>query len=188
MCSIRIRNLRCALILNERRKSEKKKFGREKPGKRVKYLPKGQTWQLCGKVFRKKKTRLGKEAKKVSRTHSLFRIYLKTTLERNEKNVSRDARLRPQNTQTGSCSVVSPTVLNHHHHHHHHLTRRGGREREEAIRWRDKKRERSSCVFVLRVCARSLLSRLSLIISRCCNSAEEAQHRGNEDTESFGNS
>ena len=41
----------CTIILNERRKSEKKKFGRREKRKRVKYLPKGQTWQLCGKVF-----------------------------------------------------------------------------------------------------------------------------------------
>ena len=51
MCSIRIRNLRYALILNERRKSEKKSSEEKSPRKRVKYLPKGQTWQLCGKVF-----------------------------------------------------------------------------------------------------------------------------------------
>ena len=174
-----------------------KKKRKKKPAKKSKISPEGTDVAALRKsllLIKKDETWKRSEIRFRSQINSLFRIYLKTTLfERNEKNVfsRRWPAKTHENTRRGkSCSVVSPTVLNHHRHHHHHLTRRGGREREEAIRWRDKKRERerSSCVFVLRLCARSLLSRLSPIISRCCNSAEEAQHRGNEDTESFGNS
>ena len=142
-----------------------------------------------------KKTTLGKEALRGFAQIRLSR--LKNDAERNEKKCLEQRSRQPRETTQGaSCSVVSPTVLNHHHHHHHHLTREEGeRENEnEAIRWRDKKRararERIRCVFVLLLCAAlSLLSRLSPIISRCCNRAEEAQHRGNEETELlFGNS
>ena len=169
------------------KKKRKKKVRKRKAREKEKNISRRDRRGSFAEKSSKKKTRLGKEALRGFRSQIRFFASQKR-LWNEMKKMSLETLACALKTQHGSCSVVSPTVLNHHHHHHHHLTRRGGREREEAIRWRDKKRERSSCVFVLRVCARSLLSRLSLIISRCCNSAEEAQHRGNEDTESFGNS
>ena len=133
-----------AIIRNEKKK-RKKKFGREKPAKKSKISPEGTDVAALRKsllLIKKDETWKRSEIRFRSQINSLFRIYLKTTLfERNEKNVfsRRWPAKTHENTRRGkSCSVVSPTVLNHHHH----LTRRGGREREEAIRWRDKKRER----------------------------------------------
>jgi len=64
MCSIRIRNLRYALILNERRKSEKKKFGREKPAKKSKISPEGTDVAALRKSLLKKRRDLEKKRKR----------------------------------------------------------------------------------------------------------------------------
>ena len=132
------------------KKKRKKKVRKKRKAKKSKISPEGTDVAALRKsllLIKKDETWKRSEIRFRSQINSLFRIYLKTTLfERNEKNVfsRRWPAKTHENTRRGkSCSVVSPTVLNHHrHHHHHHLTRRGGREREEAIRWRDKKRER----------------------------------------------
>ena len=73
-----------AIIRNEKKK--RKKSSEEKSlRKRGKYLPKGQTWQLCGKVSLKR--RLGKEARGVWLKFASHLI--KNDADQNEKNVSR---------------------------------------------------------------------------------------------------
>ena len=80
MCSIRIRNLRCALIRNERRKSEKKKFGREKPAKKSKISPEGTDVAALRKSLLKKRRHL---EKKLLRGFAQIRLSKK---RRNEMN------------------------------------------------------------------------------------------------------
>jgi hypothetical protein len=84
MCYIRIRNPSDAIIFSQREEKAKKKGRKRKAReKRVKYLVKGQTWQLCGKVSLKR--RLWKRSE---RFRVKFASHLKKT-DQNEKNVSR---------------------------------------------------------------------------------------------------
>ena len=86
MCYIRIRNPSDAIIFSQREEKAKKKGRKRKAReKRVKYLVKGQTWQLCGKVSLKR--RLGKEARGVWLKFASHLI--KNDADQNEKNVSR---------------------------------------------------------------------------------------------------
>ena len=82
-----------AIIRNEKKK-RKKKFGRESPRKRVKYLLKGQTWQLCGKDDLEKKREVSLKFASSKKT------------DQNEKNVS-SSRLPPQNNK-GAVLLFPP--------------------------------------------------------------------------------